>query len=183
MLGYSSIAHAGYVLLGLVTLTTAGYAVSMFYIFGFVAMSLAAFLVICQVSRTGENLLVEDLAGLHKRNPLAAFIMGASMFSLAGIPPFVGFIGKFLLLSEALRGGFVLLVVLAALNTAIGIYYYLTVVRVMYFADPGDRPEVRLDRGMAVVGVALIVLVTLLGILPGPLLHAAMEATAKMMAL
>ncbi len=177
MLGYSSIAHAGYVLLGLVTLKAAGYAVAMFYIFGFVAMSLAAFLVICQVSENGENVLVEDLSGLHKRNPLAAFIMGASMFAMAGIPPFVGFIGKFMLLSEALRAGYVLLVVLAAVNTAIGVYYYLTVVRVMYFAESGDRPDFRLERGVAVTGVALIVLVTLLGIVPGRLLDASLDAT------
>lgn len=180
MLGYSSIAHAGYVLLGMATLQSMGYAVSMFYIFGFVAMSLAAFLVICQVSTQGENLLVDDLSGLHKRNPMAAFIMAAAMFGLAGIPPLVGFIGKFMLLSEALKCGLVLLVVSAAINTAIGIYYYLTVVRVMYFAAPEDRPDVRLDRGVASVGVALIVFVTLLGILPWPLLQAAMNATAKL---
>ncbi len=179
MLGYSSIAHAGYVLIGLVTLKAAGFAAAMFYIFGFVAMSLPAFLVICQVSKDGENVSIDDLSGLHKRNPMAAFIMGASMFALAGIPPFVGFIGKFLLLSEALRGGFVLLVVLAALNTAIGIYYYLTVVRVMYFADPGDRSDVRLDRGAAITGMALIAIVTLLGVVPGRLLQAAIDSVSK----
>ncbi|MFZ4394793.1 MAG: NADH-quinone oxidoreductase subunit N [Kiritimatiellia bacterium] len=180
MLGYSSIAHAGYVLLGLVTLRAAGYATAMFYIFGFLAMSLVAFLVICQMSKDGENVLVEDLSGLHKRNPMAAFLLAASMFGMAGIPPFVGFIGKFLLLSEALRNGFMLLVVIAALNTAIGIYYYLNIVRVMYMATPENRPDVRLDRGVAILGVALIVLVTLLGLMPGPLLQAATQATAQM---
>ncbi len=182
MLGYSSIAHAGYVMIGLVTLKAAGFAAAMFYMFGFAVMSLAAFLVICQVSKDGENVMVEDLSGLHKRNPLAAFIMGASMFALAGIPPFVGFIAKFLLLSEALRGGFVLLVVLAALNTAIGIYYYLTVVRVMYFAEPEGRPEVRLDKVAAITGVVLIVIVTLLGVVPGRLLQAAIDSVSKAVA-
>jgi NADH-quinone oxidoreductase subunit N len=182
MLGYSSIAHAGYVLLGLVTLRAAGYASAMFYIFGFLAMSLAAFLVICQVSKDGENVMVDDLSGLHKRNPLAAFLLAVSMFGLAGIPPFVGFIGKFLLLSEALRNGFVLLVVVAAVNTAIGIYYYLSVVRVMYMAAPEDRPNVRLDNGVAITGVALIVLVTLLGVLPWSLLEAVTRATASLAA-
>ncbi|MEI8241694.1 MAG: NADH-quinone oxidoreductase subunit N [bacterium] len=179
MLGYSSIAHAGYVLLGLVTLKAAGYAAAMFYIFGFVAMSLAAFLVICQVSKDGENVLVDDLSGLHQRSPMAAFILAAGMFGLAGIPPFVGFIGKFLLLSEALRGGFVLLVVAAAVNTAIGIYYYLNVVRVMYFAAPDSRPDVRLDRGIALTGAALVAIVTLLGVLPGRLLEAALQAVTS----
>ncbi|MEI6564200.1 MAG: NADH-quinone oxidoreductase subunit N [bacterium] len=180
MLGYSSIAHAGYVMLGLVTLQVTGYAAAMFYIFGFVVMSLAAFLVICEVSKNGENVLVEDLSGLHKRNPLAAFIMGVSMFSLAGIPPFVGFVGKFLLLSEALRGGFVLLVVVAAVNTAIGIYYYLTVVRVVYFTEPEDRPAFRLDGVVAAVGVVLTILVTLLGLAPARLMEAAIQAVRAM---
>ena len=176
MLGYSSIAHAGYVLLGLVTLKPGGYAVSMFYIFGFLVMSLAAFLVICQMSKDGENVTLDDLSGLHKRNPLAAFILASSMFALAGIPPFAGFIGKFLLLNEALRGGFTTLVVIAAVNTAIGIYYYLTVARVIYFTDPGQRPAFTFERGVAVLGVVLIILVTLLGIVPAKLLNAAILA-------
>lgn len=176
MLGYSSIAHAGYVLLGLVTLQRAGYATSMFYIFGFLAMSLAAFLVICQMSRNGENILLDDLSGLHKRNPLAAFILAVSMFGLAGIPPFAGFIGKFLLMNEALKGGFLVLVVIAAINTAIGIYYYLTVVRVSCFTLPGHRTAFRFDRGIAAFGLILVVLVTLIGVVPAKLIQAALLA-------
>lgn len=176
MLGYSSIAHAGYVMLGLVTLQKSGYAVSMFYIFGFVVMSLAAFLVICQMSKDGENVLLDDLSGLHKRNPLAAFILASSMFALAGIPPFAGFMGKWLLLNEALSSGFITLVVIAAVNTAIGIYYYLTVARVIYFTDPGERPAFQFERGVAALGVVLVVLVTLLGIVPAKLLNAALLA-------
>ncbi|OGV63307.1 MAG: NADH-quinone oxidoreductase subunit N [Lentisphaerae bacterium RIFOXYB12_FULL_65_16] len=176
MLGYSSIAHAGYVLLGLVTLKAAGYAAAVFYIFGFVVMGLAAFLVICQVSRDGENVLIEDLSGLHTRAPLAAFVLGSSMFALAGIPPFVGFTGKFVLMTEALRSGYTLLVVLAAVNTAIGIYYYLSVVRVMYFAEAGDRPAVRMDAVASVVGVVLLLTVLAMGVLPSRLLEAALTA-------
>lgn len=176
MLGYSTIAHAGYLMLGLVTLQASGYAASAFYIFGFVAMGLAAFLVICGVSRAGENVTLDDLSGLHARSPLAALIMGASMFALAGIPPFVGFTGKFYLLSEALKGGFVVLVVLAAINTAIGIYYYLTVVRVMYFGSPDDRPVIRLDALTAGLGVALVLLVLALGVLPARLMEVAVAA-------
>lgn len=176
MLGYSSIAHAGYVLLGLVTLQRTGYAASMFYIFGFLAMSLAAFLVICQMSRDGENVMLEDLSGLHKRNPLAAFILAVSMFGLAGIPPFAGFIGKFLLMNEALKAGFLVLVVIAAINTAIGIYYYLTVVRVSYFTPPEHRSAFQFDRGVAAFGLILIGLVTLIGVVPAKLIQAALLA-------
>jgi NADH-quinone oxidoreductase subunit N len=176
MLGYSSIAHAGYVLLGLVTLREAGYAAAMFYIFGFVVMGLPAFLVICQLSHKGENISIEDLAGLHTRAPLAAMIMGVSMFALAGIPPFVGFTGKFMLMAEALRNGYVLLVVLAAANTAIGIYYYLTVVRVMYLNEPGDLRAVRLDGLSTAVGTVLLLAVVAMGVMPARLLDAALRA-------
>ena len=176
MLGFSSIAHAGYVLLGLVTLREAGCAAAVFYILGFLVMSLAAFLVVCEVSRDGENVLVEDLAGLHSRSPMAAMIMGVSMFSLAGIPPFVGFMGKFFLLAEALRNGFVMLVVVAVVNTAIGVYYYLTVVRVMYFSEPGGRPAVQLGAVNAAVGSVLVLIVFALGVVPERLLDAALAA-------
>ena len=176
MLAYSSIAHAGYVLLGLVTLRDTGYSASVFYILGFVVMSLASFLVICSASRNGENVLIEDLSGLHSRSPLAAFILGAGMFALAGIPPFAGFMGKFFLLTEALQRGFVMLVVVAAVNTAIGVYYYLTVVRVMYFSDAGDRPSVKLGAVNATLGIGLILIVLALGIIPSRLLDLALIA-------
>ena len=176
MLAYSSIAHAGYVLLGLVTLRDTGYAASIFYILGFVIMSLAAFLVICLVSRTGENVLIEDLSGLHSRSPLAALILGVSMFALAGIPPFAGFMGKFFLLTEALRSGLIMLVIVAAVNTAIGIYYYLTVVRVMYFSDAGARPTVRLGAINSALGLVLLVIIVLLGVMPSFLLDLALTA-------
>lgn len=176
MLGYSTIAHAGYLLMGLVTLRDTGFAAAAFYILGFVPMGLAGFLVLCHVSREGENVTLDDLAGLHARSPLAALLMGVSMFALAGIPPFVGFTGKFLLLSEALQQGFVALVVVAAVNTAIGIYYYLTVVRVMYFSDPGDRPAVRLDGATALLGVVLALIVLAMGVMPARIIDATVAA-------
>ncbi len=176
MLAYSSIAHAGYVLLGLATLRDTGYAASIFYILGFVVMSLAAFLVICLVSRNGENVQIDDLSGLHSRSPLAALILGASMFALAGIPPFAGFMGKFFLMAEALRSGLVALVIVAAINTAIGIYYYLTVVRVMYFSDAGERPAVHLSPVNATLGLTLLAIVVLLGVIPTTLYALALAA-------
>ena len=176
MLGYSTIAHAGYLLIGLTTLHDSGFAAATFYILAFVPMGLAGFLVLCHVSPDGGNVSLDDLSGLHARSPLAALFMGVSMFALAGIPPFVGFTAKFLLLSEALRMGLVTLVVLAAINTAIGIYYYLTVVRVMYFSDPGDRPAVPLDMVTATVGIVLILIVVLMGVLPSAVFDTALSA-------
>lgn len=172
MLGFSGIAHAGFILLGLLTLDPGGYAIAIYYIAGYVVMNLACFLVLCAVSREGENLAIEDLKGLHKRQPVLAFILAVGLFALAGIPPFVGFMGKFMLLTGALTAGggestiYLLVVTLAAINTAIAIYYYLSVVRVAYTADPEDRPEVTVDGLNKAVGVILVVLIIIMGTMP-----------------
>lgn len=180
MLGYSTIAHAGYVMLGFAAMGQGGYGAAIFYIIGFMAMNLTAFLVICRVSPEGRNPLVNDLAGLHSRAPLAALMLAGSMFALAGIPPFVGFIGKFQLMAAALDRGLVALVIIAAVNTAIGVYYYLNVVRVIYFEPAGDLPGVRLARLDAVLGVALFLIIIIMGILPAPLLDAAVASVRGM---
>ncbi len=176
MLGFSGIAHAGFVLLGLITLQESGYATSMYYIFGYVVMNLACFLVICKVSAQGENVLIEDLSGLHKRSPLLALTLGVGMFALAGIPPFVGFMGKFMLLAGALKAGHLTLVILAALNTAIAIYYYLSVVRVVYCNDPEERPAVAVDGVTGAVSVGLMVLIVAMGLAPAGVLEMATQA-------
>ncbi|MCK5069844.1 MAG: NADH-quinone oxidoreductase subunit N, partial [Desulfocapsa sp.] len=93
MLGFSGIAHAGFVLLGILTFQITGFANAMYYIIGYVLMNLACFLVICSVSKNGENVMIDDLAGLHKRSPILAFTLAVGLFALAGIPPFVGFMG------------------------------------------------------------------------------------------
>jgi NADH-quinone oxidoreductase subunit N len=173
MLGYSSIAHAGYLMIGIVTLGEKGFALSIFYMAGFLIMYLACFLVICKVSRKGENLSIDDFAGLHKTSPLMALTLGVGMFALAGIPPFVGFISKFLLLTSAWEDGFRAIVIIAALNTAISLYYYLSVVRVAYTGDPVDGTPVTLDWGTKILSVLLIALVVLLGIAPASLIDLA----------
>lgn len=176
MLGFSGIAHAGYVLLGLVTLRDSGYATAMYYITGYLVMSMACFLVICSVSREGENVQIEDLSGLHKRSPLLALTLAVGMFGLAGIPPFVGFMGKFMLLTGALKQGYLPLVILAAINTAISIYYYLSVVRVAYCNNPEDRPQVAVDGMTKAVSVALMVIIIALGLAPTAVVEMATQA-------
>ncbi len=176
MLGFSGIAHAGFVLLGLVTLQESGYATAMYYIIGYLVMNLACFLVICKVSQDGENLLIEDLSGLHKRSPLMAFTLAVGMFALAGIPPFVGFMGKFMLLTGALKQGMYPLVILAAINTAIAIFYYLSVVRVSFCSAPEDRPLVAVDGITKAVSIALVVIIIALGIAPNQVLAIATDA-------
>jgi NADH-quinone oxidoreductase subunit N len=176
MLGFSGIAHAGYVLLGLVTLQESGYAISLYYVIGYLLMTLAGFLVICKVSSQGENLRIEDLGGLHRRAPLLALTLAVSMFAMAGIPPFVGFMGKFMLLTGAYKAGHLALVIIAAINTAISIYYYLSVVRVVYTSGEEERPAVAVDGLTRAVSLALVVMIIALGVAPNQLVALATEA-------
>jgi NADH-quinone oxidoreductase subunit N len=176
MLGFSGIAHAGYVILGILVLGESGYAASIFYIVGYLVMNLAAFLVICNVSVNGENLLVDDLSGLYKRAPLLALILAVAMFGLAGIPPFVGFMGKFMLLTGALQKDYLAVVILAAINTAIAIYYYLSVVRVVYCAAPEKEESLPVSGLIQATGVFLVIVIVWLGVAPNGLLEMAGEA-------
>ncbi|MCF8056073.1 MAG: NADH-quinone oxidoreductase subunit N [Desulfocapsa sp.] len=166
MLGFSGIAHAGFVLLGILTFQITGYANAMYYIIGYVIMNLACFLVICTVSENGENVQIADLSGLHKRSPLMAFTLAVGLFALAGIPPFVGFMGKFMLLTGALREGYMVAVVLAAINTAIAIFYYLSVVRVTYCSDPEERASVTPSMMTNVASVFLLLAIVIMGVSP-----------------
>ncbi len=166
LLGFSGISHAGFVLVGLLTFKVTGYATSMYYITGYVFMNLACFLVICSVAEKGKNLWVEDFTGLHKRAPLLALTLTVGLFALAGIPPFVGFTGKFLLLLGALKQGHLILVILAAFNTAIAIYYYLSIVRVTFCSDTEDRGTVTSTGLNNTLAVFLILIIIVMGVMP-----------------
>lgn len=173
LLGFSGIAHAGYALIGFVALDTAGYAAALYYTVGYLLMVLAAFSVLARVARDGDNVLVNDLAGLHRRSPLLAATLGVSVFGLAGIPPFVGFMGKLTLLSAALAQGHLLLVVFAVVNTAIAIYYYLAIVREAFFRDPApDAAPIRLPVPVRALCVVLMAAIVVLGVAPGRFLDA-----------
>ncbi len=181
MLGFSGIAHAGFVLLGLITFHVTGYAAALYYITGYVFMNLACFLVICSISKDGSNLAIEDLSGLHKRAPLLALTLTVGLFSLAGIPPFVGFTGKFMLLLGALREDYLLLVILAAINTAIAIYYYLSVVRLTFCSDPDDRGIVETSFMTNAVSVLLILVIIIMGVIPSRFLDVAQSSIQSIM--
>ena len=176
MLGFSGIAHAGYIMLGLVTLGEAGYATAIYYVIGYLVMIIAAFLVVCAVSRDGENVLVSDLNGLYKRSPLLAFTLAVSMFAMAGIPPFAGFMGKFMLLTAAYKAGFLPLVIIAVVNTAISIYYYLCVVKAAYSGDPGECPTLVVAPSTKAASALLTVAIIALGVVPDRVLAIATEA-------
>ncbi len=172
LLGFSGIAHAGYALVGFVALSSFGYAAALYYIIGYLLMVLACFVVICHVSRDGANVGIEELAGLHRRSPLLAVTLAVGVFALAGIPPFVGFMGKLSLLTAAWQKGHSTLVILAMINAAIAVYYYLSVVREAWFRDPGDLPPIRLDWPARALCLLLITGIIALGIAPGRVLDA-----------
>jgi NADH-quinone oxidoreductase subunit N len=185
MLAYSTIAHMGFMLLGLLAGVVGGnrlsapdaYSASMFYSVVYVLMSLGAFGVVVLMSRAGfeaENIV--DYKGLNQRSPWYAFMMLLVMFSLAGIPPTVGFYAKLVVLDAAVKAGQIWLAVFAVMMSLIGAFYYLRVVKVMYFDEPqSDAPlEPGLDVRVTLSANALAILA--LGILPGPLLGLCLAA-------
>ncbi len=166
MLAYSSISHMGFLLLGILSGDINGYSSALFYIVVYAVMSLGTFGMIIVLSREGfeaENL--NDFKGLNTRNPWYAFIMLMLMFSLAGIPPMVGFYAKLSVLQAVLSAGYIWLTVTAVIFSLIGAFYYLRVVKLMYFDAPEDNTPLRapLDvcflmslNGLAVLGFGIM---------------------------
>jgi NADH-quinone oxidoreductase subunit N len=171
MLAYSTIGHMGFLLLGILAGDVIGYGAGMFYVVVYVLMNLGAFGMIMVLSRSGfeaENL--DDFRGLHARNPWYAFLMLLLMFSMAGVPPTVGFYAKLSVLQAGINAGFVWLAVLAVLFALIGAFYYVRVVKLMYFDAPQDTAPIE-PRGdvrvlMSANGLAMLVF----GIMPQPLM-------------
>ncbi|RPH89176.1 MAG: NADH-quinone oxidoreductase subunit N, partial [Desulfobacteraceae bacterium] len=161
-----SIAHAGYILLGVLTLDVTGYAAAFFHMTAYLLMNLACFLVLCFISRQGEDISLGDLSGLYKRSPLLAFTLAVGAFALAGIPPTAGFTGKLFLFTAALNQGHLALVIIAAVNTAISIFFYLNLVRSAYGQDPEGRPDIVLSLSGKLLNVGLILAILLLGTIP-----------------
>ncbi|MBL9134357.1 MAG: NADH-quinone oxidoreductase subunit N [Verrucomicrobiales bacterium] len=182
LLGFSGIAHAGYALLGFVAADEPGYTASLFYITSYVLMVLACFVVICRVSPDGTNLSIRGLAGLHRRSPLLAVTLVVGVFALAGLPPFAGFMGKLALLKSALARGYLWLVLLAVLNSAIAIYYYLGVVRSACFGEAGENQSpIRLDIGTRILCVLLLVGILGLGVAPAAFLDTISSSVARLL--
>lgn len=168
LLGFSAIAHAGYILIGMLTFTQLGAAASIFYVLTYLPIVFCAFLVVAAVSQDGKNPSIKDLGGLYKRSPFLALVLLAAMFGLAGIPPTPGLMGKWFLFSAAIDGGYLWLVVVAALNATISLYYYLLVVKEAYLSPPGSRPEIRLSPAYKVAGLIGLALIFFTGFYPTP---------------
>ena len=181
LLAYSSIAHAGYVMLGVLSANELGLASVIYYMGGYLLMNLSCFYVIYQLAPAGENLTFEHLKGLYKRSPLLAFVLAAGAFGMTGIPPTVGFTGKLLVFTAAIQKGFYALVILGVINAAISAFYYLKLVRASYSQEeePGER--VVLAFPVKVLGVFFIMAIILTGVLPQSFISLAKEAVAGML--
>jgi NADH-quinone oxidoreductase subunit N len=172
MLAYSTIANVGFVLLGFVAGTPGGYSASLYYTLIYVIVALGSFGVILLASRKGfEADELEHYKGLYSRDPLLALSMMVLMFSTAGVPPFVGFWAKLRIIQELWTSGQTWLVVIAAATSVIGAFYYLRIVKLMYFDSPGDLPATQRNLGVRLALGINAAAVLALGILPGPLLN------------
>ncbi len=180
MLAYSTISHMGFLLLGLLAADINGYTSAMFYMLTYVLTSLGSFGMIMLLSRKGfeaDNL--DDLKGLNQRSPWYAFIMLLLMFSLAGIPPTVGFYAKLSVLQAVVNAGYVWLAVVAVIFSLIGAFYYLRVVKLMYFDKPHDHNPIKPQADFGVLMSANGLGMLALGILPQPLMAICAYAIGK----
>jgi NADH-quinone oxidoreductase subunit N len=191
MLAYSTIAQMGFVLLGLMAGTVgqsqanaaAAYSAAMYYSITYVLTTVGSFGLIMVLARQGfEAEEIDDFKGLSKRSPAYAVLMSVLMFSLAGVPPMMGFAAKFAVLQSVLATGAVWLTVFAVMFSLVGAFYYIRIVKVMWFDEASDTTPLAVysDKGivLALNGLAVVVL----GMIPGPLLNACMAAMSKTLA-
>jgi NADH-quinone oxidoreductase subunit N len=179
MLAYSSIAHAGYILVALAARSDIGTAAAMFYLAGYAFMNIGAFAVVIHISGKGErNLKIDDLAGLARRQPVTAAMMTIFLLSLIGVPLTGGFFGKFYIFRAALDSNLVWLTVLGLLNSAVAAYYYLRLLVVMYMYEPGEVSNnlEPLTFGLRAALTLSAIGTFVLGILPGALVSFAQRS-------
>ena len=191
MLAYSTISHMGFMLLGLLSgvsnghvhLAASAYASSMFYVVTYVLTTLGTFGMILLLARSGfESEQIDDLKGLSKRSPWFAFVMLMLMFSLTGIPPFMGFYAKFSVIQAVVGTGHIWLAIAAIFFSLIGAFYYLRVVKVMYFDEPTENDPIAVGAEMRLTlslnGLAIL----FLGLMPESMMSACFVAITKTLA-
>ena len=182
MLGYSSIAQAGYIMVGLAAVglagggDTLGQSGVIFFLAGYALTNLGAFIAIIAISNKTGSDSIEGFAGMARRAPLLALALAICLISLTGIPPTAGFVGKIYIFNAAVQNGLVWLVIIAVLNTAISAYYYLRVVKIMYLGEPASEEKVPSSAALRVALSIACLGVLVIGVLPWPLLRAAESA-------
>jgi NADH-quinone oxidoreductase subunit N len=184
MLAYSSVAHVGYMLVGVVAGGPGGAGAVLFYLLAYTFTTIGTFGVItlCERARGEEAVDVADYAGLGRRHPLFALVLTLFLLSLVGIPPLAGFVGKFYLFGAAVRGGYIWLAVIGVLNSAIAAYYYLRVIVFMYMREPEGEAAVWAPSfaGGLALAIALVGIV-LLGVMPAPFADLAVAAVGPLL--
>jgi NADH-quinone oxidoreductase subunit N len=179
LLAFSAVAHAGYVLIGILSMSTVGYASVIFYAMALLVMKFSAFLVVVKIADDGRNLEMSQLAGLHHRSPLLAMALMVSVFSLAGIPPTIGFTGKFLVFAAAMQKGYFTLVLIAMINVVISLYYYLLILKAAYLEEPAEElPPLSLSPPIKILAALLVCVMVVAGIFPRYLIELANAAAA-----
>jgi len=180
MLAYSTISHVGFLMLGLISAQSSGYASAMFYVIVYILMSMGCFGMVILLGRLGHEAdYLDDFKGLAERSPWFAFIMLILMFSMAGVPPFIGFWAKWFVLKEIVAIDQVWVAALAVIFSVIGAYYYLRIVKLMFFDKPTTMTAIKATPDMRLVlslnGLAILVL----GFMPGFLMTLCLEAIGK----
>lgn len=175
MLAYSSIAHAGYILVGVIAANSYGAQGVLFYLVAYTMMNVGAFGILSYLeSEDGKNVSFDDYRGLSASRPTLALLMGIFMFSLTGIPPFAGFFGKYYVFAGAVQAGYTWLAILGVLMSVISAYYYLRLVVLMYFSErEQDAPVIAVPTsglGMAALVLSAIALLGF-GIYPSVVLN------------
>jgi NADH-quinone oxidoreductase subunit N len=183
MLAYSSIAHAGYILVAMVAASELGTASILYYLLAYAFMNLGAFGVVILYGRQGEeNVGIGDYSGMASKYPLLAAAMAVFMFSLAGIPPTAGFVGKFYIFSAAVKAGYLGLAIIGVLNSALSVYFYLRVTVMMYMRNP-EKETTGLDLSPAMVIVLIVAVIGVLqmGITPSQYMNLARQSILTLM--
>ena len=178
LLAYSTVAHAGYIMIGLVCFSEGGVASAIYYAVIYVPIVFCAFLVVSVLGRDGSNPTTSSIAGLHKRSPLLALTLLVGMFALAGIPPTSGFFGKWFLFSAAIESDMLWLVLVGAINATVSLYYYLRIIKEAYLTPPADETAITLSPATTIAAGLGIALVLFFGFYPRPLWELA-ETAAK----
>jgi NADH-quinone oxidoreductase subunit N len=181
MLAYSSVAQAGFILLGVVAASDAGLSSTMVYLVVYGFATIGAFALVTLVrDGSSEATHLSRWAGLGRRSPLVAAVLSLFLLSFAGIPLTSGFIGKFLVFEAAVDGGATWLVIAGAVFSAVAAFFYVRVIVLMYFSDiPEDAPTVAVPSAATTMAIAIAAAATVaLGIVPGPLIDLAQEAAA-----
>lgn len=177
LFAYSAIAHIGYALFGILAASTAGYSAALYYILVYSLMTVAAFGLIVLLSRHGIEIeKIDDLKGLNKRSPWIAFMMLIVMFSMAGVPPTVGFFTKLFVLKALVAANMTWVAVLGLLFAVIGAYYYIRIVKVMYFDDAIDSSPIKLPTSATLLYSANCLSLLYLGVFPSSLINACLAA-------